>query len=253
MSTELFAWREEFMARLASPLYVEALFDRLPDIVFSIKDRSGRYVLMSEACVERCGLSNKRDALGRTAFDLFPTPMAERYTRQDEHLFRTGKPIVDNLDLTLYPDRSSGWCLSTKEPLRDQHGSIIGLACISKDLVEPSRAGLIDAGFARAIDHMLDHYAEPLRVDELARIGGLSLAQFERRMKKIFHLSAAQYLIKARVSAAAHMLAKSDQALAEIANVTGFCDQSGLSRKFRQVTGLTPRQYRLFVREGRWI
>lgn len=252
MSTELFAWREAFMARMTSSSYVEALFDRMPDIVFSIKDRSGRYVLMSEAGVGRCGLSSKRDALGRTAFDLFPAPMAERYSRQDERLFRTGKPIIDNLDLTLYPDRSAGWCVSTKEPLRDCDGEIIGLACISKDLVEPSRAGLIDVSFARAIDYLLDHFSEALRVEDLAHIAGLSLAQLERRMKKIFHLSAGQYMIKTRVSAAAELLAKSNQAIAEIAHVTGFCDQSGLSRKFRQITGLTPRQYRLFIREGRW-
>ncbi|GAA0721710.1 AraC family transcriptional regulator [Dokdonella soli] len=253
MSTELLDWRDAFMKRIASPSFVEALFDRLPDIVFSIKDRSGRYVVMSEACVGRCGLTSKRDAIGRTAFDLFPAPMAERYTHQDEQLFRTGRPIVDNLDLTVYGDRSSGWCLSTKEPLRDSEGQVIGLACISKDLVEPSRAGLVDVSFVRAIDYLLEHFAEPLCAEDLARMAGLSPAQFGRRMKKIFHLTAAQYLIKTRVDAAAQRLVNSDQTIAEIALATGFCDQSSFSHRFRHTTGLTPGQYRQFVRDGRWI
>src|SRR5438445_10626845 len=101
----LFEASDTFLARVADSRYVESLLDRLPDIVFSIKDRAGRYVTMSRACVDRCGLTSKRQAVGKTAFDLFPEPMAARYAAQDERLFRTGKPIVDNLDLTLYPDR----------------------------------------------------------------------------------------------------------------------------------------------------
>lgn len=232
------------MAAIASPGYVEALFDRLPDIVFSIKDRQGRYVSMSEAAVARCGLRSKQDAIGKTAFDLFPQPMAQRHTRQDERLFRSGKPIVDNLDLTVYRDGSAGWCLSTKEPLFDARGAIVGLACISKDLTEPTRAHLIDAGFADAIDHLLEHFDEPLRMEELARRARLSAAQLDRRMKKIFQISAGQYLIKTRIGHAAHLLARSELPIAAIALSCGFSDQSALSRQFRQVTGLAPRQYR---------
>lgn len=241
-------WRDEFMARVATPWYVEALFDRLPDIVFSIKDRAGRYVGISEAAVARCGIRRKQDAIGKTAFDLFPRPMAERYTRQDERLFRTGRPIVDNLDLTVYRDGSSGWCLSTKEPLFDAEHRIVGLACISKDLIEPTRARLIDSGFADAIDHLLEHYDTPLHIDDLAQRAGLSAAQFDRRMKKIFHLSASQYLIKARIDHAARLLSGSDLAIADIALQAGFSDQSALSRQFRQLTGMAPRQYRQMTR-----
>jgi PAS domain S-box-containing protein len=248
MNGELARWRDAFMARAASPWYVEALFDRLPDIIFSIKDRQGRYVSMSEAAVVRCGLKRKQDAIGKTAFDLFPRPMAERYTRQDERLFRTSKPIVDNLDLTVYRDGSAGWCLSTKEPLYDAQGRVIGLACISKDLTEPSRAGLIDAGFADTVDYMLEHYDQPLRMEDLAQRAGLSQAQFERRMKKIFHLSAGQYLIKTRIDHAARLLAATEMAIAEVAQHAGFSDQSALSRQFRQVTGFAPRQYRQLMR-----
>lgn len=250
MGREVFEWGGAFLARVADPRYVESLFDRLPDIVFSVKDRAGRYVAMSRACVERCGLAGKRQAIGKTAFDLFPAPMAARYAAQDERLFRTGKPIVDSLDLTLYPDRSAGWCISTKEPLRDANGRIIGLACVSKDLVEPSRAGFVDAAFARAIDHALEHFAEPLRVDALARIAGVSLAQFDRRMRRIFQLSSSQFLIKTRIDAAARLLAETEEPIAAIAQAAGYSDQSGLSRQFRAVTGLTPLQYRRIMRDA---
>jgi AraC-like DNA-binding protein len=174
--------------------------------------------------------------------------MADRYVEQDESLFRTGLPVVDNLDLTLFKGRESGWCLSNKTPLHGRDGSIIGLACLSRDLVEPSRAGIVDARMAAAVDHMLAHFAEPLRVEMLAELAGVSAAQFERRMKKIFQLSAGQFVTKARIDEAARQLASSELSIADIALAAGFCDQSALSKQFRQLTGLTPREYRQWLR-----
>jgi len=246
---ELIRWRESFLTSIASADYLQAMFDQMPDVVFCIKDRQGRYVLISEACVQRCGLNRKQDAVGKTAFALFPTPMAERYARQDEQLFRTGKPIIDSLDLTVYKDRSTGWCVSMKQPLHDKAGNIIGLACISKDLIEPSRTRMIDDDFAAAVDRMREHFAEKLRVQDLARRARVSLAQFERRMKRIFQLSAGQYLMKVRVDAAARLLQHTEESISDVALHVGFFDQSRLSRVFRRVTGMTPGQYRRIIRE----
>lgn len=252
MQSEL-AWQTRFIRSIASHSYTEALFDRLPDIVFSIKDVQGRYVLMSQAAVARCRLRSKAHAVGLTAYDLFPAPMADRYTRQDEQLLRTGEPVVDSLDLTLYPDRSSGWCLSSKHPLRDASGSVIGLACVSRDLREPARSLLIDSDFADAVDYMHAHLCEPLRSMELERRCGLTSQQLERRMKKLFHLSPARYLLKLRIDAAADMLARTGEPAGVIAQLAGFCDQSALSRHFRSFTGLTPLQYRKLVAPGRLL
>lgn len=248
MAMNRLGWQEAFLCQLGSIATFVAIFDHVPDIVFSVKDRTGRYVLMSESCVVRCGLASKQEAIGTTAFDLFPVPMAERYAYQDEQLFLSGRCVVDNLDLTLYPGGGSGWCLTTKEPLRDADGCVMGLACLSRDLRESRHAGAIDARFADTIDYIHAHSAEPLRVEALARLSNLSLAQFDRRMKKVFQLSPGQYLLKVRIDAAAQLLRTDDLPIAEIAQQTGFCDQSALSRRFRQATGLSPRQYRQLSR-----
>lgn len=241
--------REFFQQLAGSPLPL-ALFDNAPDIVFSIKDRQLRYMAMSLACVDRCGLASAQEAIGKTARDLFPRHMAERYEAQDQALFRHGRAIVDNLDLTLYPGGRSGWCITSKQPLFDHRGQIIGLACLSRDLIEPSRAGLIDAHFAATIDAVHADFARPWRIDELAEQAGLSNAQFERRMKKIFQLSALQYLMKLRIEQAARRLRDRDDAIAHIAHECGFVDQSALSRQFKAVTGLSPRAYRQMLRQG---
>lgn len=86
--------------------------------------------------------------------------------------------------------------------------------------------------------------ATPLRVENLARMSGLSLPQFDRRVKKVFQLSAGRYLLKVRIDAAARLLRASEPSIAEVAQLTGFCDQSGLSRQIRQATRLGRHQYR---------
>ena len=204
-----------------------------------------------EACVRRCGLRSKREALGKTVYELFPAEMAGRYAAQDEQVFRTGHAISENLDLTLFPDGSRGWCLTTKQPLFDREGELIGLACLSKDLTEPSREGFVDPAFAATVDYLHQHFDQSLTVEELSLRAGLSPAQFERRMRRIFLLSTTQYLIKLRVDAASRALALSDAPIADIARACGYCDQSALTRQLRQFTGFSPRAYRYWARQRR--
>jgi len=251
MPDDLYHWRQRFIADIADPLFVETMFDHMPDVVFSVKDRLGRYVAMSDACVERCGLNHKREAIGKTASDLFPAVMAERYIMQDRKVFVTGKPLIDNLDLTLYNSGLPGWCLTTKLPLHNRNQELIGLACISKDLIEPSRAGFIDEKFAAMIDYILDHHDKPLLLDELAIRSSLSVAQLDRRMKKIFHISTGQFIIKTRIDAAAEQLRNTTLTIAAIALDCGFCDQSALTRQFRQLIGLSPGEYRKWASPAR--
>ncbi|WP_137936712.1 AraC family transcriptional regulator [Chitinivorax sp. B] len=235
---------------LRDTLFVQTLFDRLPDIVFSVKDTAGRYVAMSEACVERCGLRHKRDAIGKTAHDLFPAHMADRYTAQDRIVFSQNCPIVDNLDLTVYNNRLPGWCLSNKEPVFDRTGQLIGLVCLSKDLTELSRDGLVDEHFAQTIDFIQSNYHRHLPLEELSELSGLSIAQLDRRMKRVFQMSTGHFVRKTRLDAATHALVYTTLPIADIAVDCGFFDQSALTRQLRQMTGMSPREYRLVMREG---
>ena len=239
---------DALLPQLDSLAFVQDLFDRVRDAVFTVKDPGGRYLAMSLSGVERCGLASREAALGKTAFDLWPADMARRYAEQDAILFRTGRPLVDSLDLTLYPDHRPGWCLTQKHPLLDHAGQVVALACLSTDLPEHSPAGFIDAPFAAAVDHIHRHFAEGLRLEELAALAGLSLGQFERRMKKVFQLSPGQYVMKVRIQAAADALAESDRPIATIADEVGFCDQAALNRHFKQVVGLSPAAYRRWAR-----
>ncbi len=227
----------------------EMLVDQHADLVFSIKDQAGRYVALSEACVRRCGLKHKYEALGKTVHDLLPSDLAIRYQQQDDYVLRTGKPIATQLELTLFPDGQRGWCVSSKFPLRDAQQQIIGLASLTKDLIEPSSEPFIDDKFAATVQFLQQHFDRTLTLETLAQRAELSPAQFDRRMRRIFHLSTAQYLIKLRIDAACRMLASTEIAIAEIARACGYCDQSAMTRQLQQVTGMTPRAFRKWIRE----
>jgi AraC-like DNA-binding protein len=216
----------------------------MPDVVFSVKDTEGRYLVMSEACVTRCNLKNKHDAIGKTAHDLFPTGMASRYAAQDDLLFESGKAVVDRLDMTLYNNRRPGWCLSNKQSVFSHNGTLLGLICISKDLTELTREGLLDHRFANTVDFIQNNFHRPLCLQELVNVADMSVAQLDRRMKRVFHTSTGMFVRKTRLDAAIHALMHTHNSVAQIAADCGFFDQSALSRQCRHVTGLSPTQLR---------
>jgi AraC-like DNA-binding protein len=181
--------------------------------------------------------------IGRSPVEVFPPELGASYAGQDRQVLATGEPIHGRLELHLYPNRVPGWCLTHKIPLSDRNGQIVGLAGISRDLRMPDREHPVYRRIAAAVTYIQEHYAEPLRMEQLARIANISVAQFERYIKRIFDLTPKQLIIKIRVDSAAHLLA-CDRSVAEIAQDCGYADHSAFSRQFKAVVGVSPIEYR---------
>lgn len=234
----------DLRALIDASSFAEALFDRITDVVFFIKDRKGRYVVVNQTLVVRCGRRNKNELLGRTAREVFPSPLGNRFLDQDLRVLASGVPIVQNLELHLYPTRLEGWCLTDKIPLLDSDQRVTGLAGISRDLQSPGVEAAHFAEVTAALEHVRSHYGSELRVEELAEIAGLSVYQLNRRLRAIFGITTSQFITKTRIDAASEMLRSGDRPIAEVAFACGYFDQSAFSRVFRRTVGLTPRQYR---------
>jgi AraC-like DNA-binding protein len=200
--------------------------------------------MVNQTLVARCGRRSKNELLGRTSREVFPSPLGDRFLEQDQAICASGTPIVQNLELHLYPTRLEGWCLTDKTPLFGSDGSVIGVAGISRDLQSPGGTADGFAELAAAVEHVRAHLGSALRVDELARIAGLSVYQLNRRLRSIFGITAGQLITKVRIDAASAMLRRGPTPIAEIANTCGYFDQSAFSRVFRRTVGLTPRAYR---------
>jgi PAS domain S-box-containing protein len=229
---------------LAGFSMVEQLFDHVPETVFFLKDIQGRYLAVNQTLVERCGLREKRELLGKHVKDIFPRELAERYTLQDQEVLQRGDRIIDKLELHWHERRRAGWCLTTKLPLKDERGKIIGLIGISRDLRSPGSRETIPASLAATMEYLETHYADSISPSSLARHASLSTVRFARLTKRIFRLTPHQLIVQTRLNAAARLLAESDSSVAQIAVDCGFYDHSAFTRAFRSATDLTPSQFR---------
>lgn len=233
-----------FLDRVASPRFCERLFAHLPDVVFCLKDRQRRYQAANQAFAGRLGLDDPRKLLGKTAEDFFDPHLAEAYRAQDLLVLETGREMIERLELVTNRDGTLGWYLATKVPLHDDQGRVIGLASISRDLKAPREEELEFAGVARVVAHVEGHLDDALVPAELAAMVGLSPAQLDRRMRRVFHLTAAQFIRKARIGHAAEMLATTGVPVAEIALACGYGDQTAFTRQFGSMVGMPPAAYR---------
>ncbi|MPQ57347.1 AraC family transcriptional regulator [Duganella sp. FT27W] len=237
------AARRMVAGAIADPFFAEALFDALPDVVFFVKDERGRYVVVNQTLVQRCGQRHKSALLGRSADELFRAPFGQTFLAQDQAVLAGGNDIEDQLELHLYPSRDPGWCLTRKTALRDAAGRIVGLTGISRDLAMADKKNPAYRKVAAAVNLIQEAYGEPLPLAALARTAHMSVAQIERYFLRIFHITPRQMIIKTRVEAASRLLA-GEASVAEIAQACGYGDHSAFTRQFKATTGFTPTQFR---------
>jgi AraC-like DNA-binding protein len=229
-------------ALLRTPRALQTLFDALDDVVFFVKDRDGRYVFVNDTLVSRVGASDKRALLHHRVDEFFPGELGSAFRQQDERVLRTGQKLRDRLELHLYPGHEQGWCRTIKMPLREG-GRIVGLVGFSQDLHLPA-TDRAPAGVARAMTHIDAHLSESLSVPGLAAIANMATRTFERAVYRLFHVSAGEWIIKARVDAGCRLLRETDQPIAQVALACGYADHSAFTRQFRARTGMTPRAFR---------
>lgn len=225
-------------------LELQALFDCLPDVAFFIKNRRSEYVVVNQTLAERCGRREKRELIGRRADEVFPLPLGRSYLAQDEQVLASGQPILNQLELHFYPNGTRGWCVTNKLPLRGRDGAMIGLYGVSKDLQAANERSADFSQVAEAVRRIQTQYAEPLTVRELAKRAGLSVYQFEQRIRRIFQITAGQLIQKVRMDAAVQRLRESHASIAAVAMECGYSDQSAFTRKFHQTVGMSPSEYR---------
>ncbi|MCU0716614.1 MAG: AraC family transcriptional regulator [Pirellula sp.] len=219
----------------------ETLFSTLSDILFCVKDKSRRYVIVNEAFSRRAGGWRPEQLVGKSAKEVFPSILAAGYEQQDDEVFAKGITIRDRIELITQPDGGMGWFVSQKTPVLDRTGQVIALAGISRDLAETKG----DLGpVAEIVNTIHRDFAKPLRIEQLVAQSGYSWSQLERKVRNIIGLSPRGLLTKTRVEQAANLLIHTDKPLALIAVECGFYDQAAFSRQFSAATGLPPSSYR---------
>ncbi len=88
------------------------------------------------------------------------------------------------------------------------------------------------------------HLGDNMTLVSLANVAGVSAGYFSRLFRNSLGVAPHQYLLKRRLDRARNLLQNNRQSIAEIASVTGFSDQSHLTRHFKRRFGVTPQECR---------
>jgi PAS domain S-box-containing protein len=116
-----------------------ALMDNLPDHIY-FKDTESRFTRINKATTEWLGLADPAEALGKTDFNFFLEDHARSAYEDEQRIIRTGQALVNKEEREKWSDRPDTWVSTTKLPLRDKEGRIIGTFGVSRDITERKRA-----------------------------------------------------------------------------------------------------------------
>ena len=114
---------------------LESLMDELPDAIY-FKDRQSRFTRINRYAAAHYGIINPALAVGRTDFDFFTEEHAGQALRDEREIIRTGQPLVAIKEKETLPDGKLRWVSTTKLPLRDRDGDIVGILGLSRDITE---------------------------------------------------------------------------------------------------------------------
>jgi PAS domain S-box-containing protein len=131
---------------------LRAMLDNIPDSIY-FKDRDSRFLAMSRSLAIRLGLNSPEDAVGKRDRDFFGEAHAGEAFRDEQHILRTGQPIVGKMEREVWGEGRERWVLTTKVPLKNRQGEITGTFGISKDITELKEA---EAELGRARDAALE-------------------------------------------------------------------------------------------------
>ena len=128
--------RHEALVALDRERYLlHSLMDNVPDAVY-FKDRDSRFLRISRAQADKYGLASPDEAIGKTDADVFSEEHARRALADEREIMRTGQPIVAKLERQTWSDRDDIWVSTTKMPLRNSDGRIVGTFGISRDVTQ---------------------------------------------------------------------------------------------------------------------
>ncbi len=118
---------------------LETLMDNVLDSIY-FKDRQSRFTRINRYAAARFGVADPALAVGRTDFDFFTEEHAAKALRDEQEIIRTGKPLVNVEEKETRADGDVRWISTTKLPLRNRHGKIVGTFGISRDITERKQA-----------------------------------------------------------------------------------------------------------------
>jgi len=120
---------------------LNAIMDNVADSIY-FKDRHCRIIRASRKMAQSCGFSNPAELIGQTDETLFSKELGKKTAIDDLHIMESGQPLIGLVESHILPNGEMNWTSTTKLPLRNDQGEIIGLLGITREINELKRTEL---------------------------------------------------------------------------------------------------------------
>ena len=124
---------------LGEQALLNSLISTIPDHIY-IKDRQGRFLRINHSMAQRIGLRDPQGAVGKSDMDYFTAEHAQPAYQQEQKLMESGEPIISLEEKETWTDGLVTWASTTKVPLRNPAGEIVGLIGVSRDITARKQA-----------------------------------------------------------------------------------------------------------------
>jgi diguanylate cyclase (GGDEF)-like protein/PAS domain S-box-containing protein len=152
---------------LPDEVLVHNLLDAADEVIY-FKDLHSRFIRVSAGCARVHGRSSPDELVGLTDFDLFGQEHARAAYEDEQRIIATGRPVVGKIERETRDHRPDSWASSSKYPLRDADGTIIGTFGVTRDITDRIHA---ERALERVVREREEANAELARVSaELAAV-----------------------------------------------------------------------------------
>jgi PAS domain S-box-containing protein len=221
---------------------VEA-FELVPDVLFWIKDLEGQWVYANTLFIEHLGCQSLAQIYGKTDFDFFPVHLAKQYVFDDKKLL-AGELITARLEMNITRDGELAWFSTSKRPLLDENGDVVGNYGITRHFQKSSQALSVFESVRAPVEYIRQNYHKQITLTELAELSHLSVSALERRFKKHLSKTPSRLINEVRLENARRLLMDTNLPVSDIAYQTGFSDHSYFTKQFKQFFGMHPTKMR---------
>jgi diguanylate cyclase (GGDEF)-like protein/PAS domain S-box-containing protein len=115
---------------------LRTLIDNLPDYIY-VKDDRSRFLVGNNAVAHVMGVETPDELLGKTDFEFYPEELAAKFYADEQKIIQSGIPLINKEEDGLHQvDKKEIRVLTTKVPLKDMHGKIIGIVGLGHDITE---------------------------------------------------------------------------------------------------------------------
>ena len=142
---------------------LQVLMDYLPDSIY-FKDTASRFIRVNQAQARRFGLTDPALAAGQTDADFFTAAHAQQALADEQEVLRTGRPLLGIEEMETWPDGTTTWVSTTKMPLRDDAGNVVGTFGMSRDITQRKLAEQALAERTRQLQQKTQQMEEELKM-----------------------------------------------------------------------------------------